>query len=321
MASTALYTTLGVKPSASDDEIKRAYRKLAKTHHPDLNPDDAAAEKRFKEISAAFAVLGDADKRKRYDAGEIDESGSERPEAAYYRQHAGGPGGQRYQNWHSFQNGDPDLSSVFDDLFGGRFNRRRAGPTKGADVNYNMEVDFLDAARGVTTTVTMPDGKQLRVKIPPGTRDGQRLRLKGQGQPGPGDKPAGDAYVEIRVKPDKLFQPDGNDIHVTIGVAIDEAALGAKVPVPTIDGTVMVTIPKGANSGQTLRLKGKGIKTGIKAGDNRGDQLVHLDVIMPDTIDDELAEFLADWRTRHSYDPRLKPRGAERDRTTTKAAS
>jgi DnaJ-class molecular chaperone len=168
-----------------------------------------------------------------------------------------------------------------------------------------MEVAFQDAARGVTTTVTMPDGKQLRVKIPAGTRDGQRLRLKGQGQPGAGDMPAGDAYVEIRIKDDPLFQADGNDIHVTIGVAIDEAALGAKIPVPTIDGTVMVTVPKGANGGQTLRLKGKG----IKSGDARGDQLVHLEIVMPDSIDDELAEFLTDWRIRHSYDPRLKARG------------
>jgi len=317
MASKALYTTLGVKPSASDEEIKRAYRKLAKTHHPDLNPDNAEAEKRFKEISGAFTVLGDPEKRKRYDTGEIDESGSERPEHAFYRQQAGGPGGQKYQNWHSFQNGDPDLSSVFDDLFGGRFTRRRNGPVKGADVNYSMEVKFADAARGASTTVTMPDGKQLRVKIPAGTRDGQRLRLKGQGQPGAGDAPAGDAYVEIRIKPDALFRAEGNDIHVTIGIAIDEAALGAKVPVPTVDGTVMVTVPKAANSGQTLRLKGKG----LPSGETRGDQMVHLEVVMPDQVDDELAAFLADWRSRYSYDPRLKSRGAEQQRTKAKAAS
>ncbi|MEO1223212.1 MAG: J domain-containing protein [Pseudomonadota bacterium] len=304
MADKALYDTLGVKPSASDDEIKRAYRKLAKTHHPDLNPDDAEAEKRFKEVSAAFAILGDEDKRRRYDAGEIDESGAERPEHAFYRQQAGGPGGQKYQSWHTFQDSGPDLSSVFDDLFGGRAARGRRGPMRGADVNYSMEVEFLDAAKGVTTTVTMPDGKQLRVKIPPGTRDGQRLRLKGQGQASGGGAQAGDAYVEIRLKPDALFTTDGNDVHVTIGIGIDEAALGAKVPVPTIDGTVMVTVPKGANSGQTLRLKGKG----LKSGDTRGDQLVHLDVVMPETIDSELAEFLSEWRERHAYDPRLKRR-------------
>ena len=156
----------------------------------------------------------------------------------------------------------------------------------------------------MTTTVTMPDGKQLRVKIPPGTRDGQRLRLKGQGQPGGGGAPAGDAYVEIRLKPDPVFTADGNDVHITIAIAIDEAALGAKVPVPTVDGTVMVTVPKAANSGQTLRLKGKG----LTSGKTRGDQLVHLDVMMPETIDGELADFLTGWRERHAYDPRLKRR-------------
>jgi DnaJ-class molecular chaperone len=314
-----LYSVLGVSKTASADEISKAYRKLAKKLHPDLNPGDASAEAKFKEVSAAYSILNDPEKRGRYDRGEIDASGQERPQQRYYREYAGGEDGQRYYSSAGFE----DLGDIFGDLFGrrgqagsgfaggagqggfsGGFGGGGGFAMRGADANYRLDVDFLDAARGAKKRITLPDGGTLDVTIPSGVRDGQVLRLKGKGSPGTGGAGAGDALVEITVKPHPVFKRDGNNILVDLPIAFDEAVLGGKVEVPTIEGTVSMSIPAGANSGQTLRLKGRGIKTKSATGD----QLVKLQVTLPEHIDDELKEFAERWRAEHSFDPRRKMR-------------
>jgi DnaJ-class molecular chaperone len=315
-----LYSVLDVAKTATADEISKAYRKLAKKLHPDLNPGDAAAEAKFKEVSAAYSILNDPEKRGRYDRGEIDASGQERPQQRYYREYAGGDEGARYYSSAGFE----DLGDIFGDLFGrrgqaGGFGGAGAGgysgggfggagargfAMRGQDANYRLEVDFLEAARGAKKRITLPDGGTLDVGLPAGVRDGQVLRLKGKGQPGSGGAEAGDALVEITVRPHPVFKRDGLDIQVELPVGFDEAVLGGKVEVPTIDGTVSMNIPAGANSGQTLRLKGRGIKSKAKTGD----QLVKLQVMLPDAIDSDLKAFAEEWRDKHGYDPRRKMR-------------
>ncbi|MEG6509928.1 DnaJ C-terminal domain-containing protein [Methyloligella sp. 2.7D] len=302
-----LYSVLGVSKTASGDDISKAYRKLAKKYHPDLNPGDSAAEAKFKEASAAYSILGDEEKRGKYDRGEIDASGQERPEQRYYREYAGGEGGQQYYSSAGFE----DLGDIFSDLFGqrGAAGGARGGGARnfamrGQDANYRLEVDFLEAANGAKKRITLPDGGTLDVSLPAGVRDGQVLRLKGKGSPGSGGAPSGDALVEITVRSHPVFKRDGNNITVELPLTLAEAGLGGKVEVPTIHGPVSMTIPAGSNTGQTLRLKGRGIKA--KAG--TGDQFVKLQVTMPETVDDELKEFLGSWRDKHPYDPRSKLR-------------
>jgi DnaJ-class molecular chaperone len=297
------YKVLGVARDASQDDIRKAYRKLAKQAHPDLNPGDKKAEERFKAISAAYDIVGDPDKRGRFDRGEIDASGAERPpQHEFYRQYADADGGFRYQSSAGFED-FVDLS----DLFSGVFQRggRGGGRTmrmKGQDLRYNLSVDFLEAVNGATRRVTMPDGRTLDLTIPAGVRSGQTLRLKGKGMPGANGGPDGDALVEIEVRPHPLFERDGNDIVVELPISLDEAVLGGKVEVPTVTGKVSVAIPKGASSGQTLRLRGKG----VPAGRDRpaGDQRVKLKIVAPPRIDDALESFMKSWRESHGYDPR-----------------
>jgi DnaJ-class molecular chaperone len=298
-----LYSILGVAKTASAADITKAYRRLAKKLHPDLNPGDKEAEERFKKITAAYGIIGDEDKRKRYDAGEIDASGQERPQQRYYREYAGGPEGARYRSTQGFED-IGEFSDLFGDLFG-RGGAGRAGARfsmRGQDAQYRLEVDFLDAVNGTKTRITLPDGETLDVTIPAGVSDGQVLRLKGKGMPGLGEGGPGDALVEIGVKPHPVFKREGNDIVVELPITFDEAVLGGKVEVPTISGRVSATIPPGANTGQTLRLKGRGIKKGAAAGD----QLVKLNVVMPERIDDDLKSFVEKWREAHAYDPRRK---------------
>ncbi len=307
------YATLGVKKSASDDEIRKAYRKIARTSHPDLNPDDAGAEARFKAASGAYDLLKDAETRARFDRGEIDASGAERPQRPFYRDYAGrgetpfGGGGFR----DAAEEGFDDPSDIF-----AEFLRQRAGGggggggggwqgggfrARGPDARYALEVPFLDAARGARTRIVLPGGDALEVTIPKGTADGQTLRLRGKGGPGIGGGPDGDALVTVAVAAHPVFRRDGDDIVLTLPVTLDEAVLGGKVPVPTIDGPVSLTVPRGSSGGAVLRLRGRGI---ARRDGGRGDQRVELRVAMPPRIDDELAAFLEGWRKTHGYDPR-----------------
>jgi DnaJ-class molecular chaperone len=302
-----LYSIIGVAKTASAEDITKAYRKLAKKLHPDLNPGDKSAEERFKKITAAYGILNDPDKRGRYDRGEIDASGQEMPQQRYYREYAGGAEGARYRSTAGYEDIGA-FSDLFGDLFGeGGGPGARAGggrrfAMRGQDAQYRLEVEFLDAVNGTKTRITLPDGGTLDVAIPAGVSDGQVLRLKGKGGAGLGEGEPGDALIEIGVRPHPVFKREGDDIVVEVPITFDEAVLGGKVEVPTIGGKVQVTVPAGANSGQTLRLKGRGVKgrSGV------GDQLVKLSVVMPERIDDELKSFAERWRKDHGYDPRGK---------------
>jgi DnaJ-class molecular chaperone len=301
-----LYSVLGVAKTAKPEEITKAYRKLAKKLHPDLNPGDKAAEEKFKKITAAYDILGDEEKRGRYDRGEIDASGQETPQQRYYREYAGGAEGARYRSTAGFEDIGA-FSDLFGDLFGERGGMRggaggRRFSMRGQDAQYRLDIDFLDAVNGTKTRITLPDGGPLDVTIPPGVTDGQVLRLKGKGNPGLGEGEPGDALIEIAVKPHPVFKREGDDIVVEVPITFDEAVLGGKVEVPTIGGRVFATVPPGANTGQTLRLKGRGIKRGGGAGD----QLVKLSVVLPERIDEDLKSFAETWREGHRYDPRRK---------------
>jgi DnaJ-class molecular chaperone len=299
------YTVLGVAKGASESEIKSAYRKLAKKLHPDVNPGDKEVEQKFKEITAAYDMLSDKEKRGKYDRGEINADGSPRYDSAFHRAYSHPGGGGR--GGFDFGQGGNDFEDIFSDLFG-RARRggaagagRRAQP-KGGDVQYTVQVSFAEAAKGIRRRITLYDGKSLDVTIPPGTEDGQTLRLRGQGMPGLGGG-AGDAYVTVQVQQDPMFERDGPDIHVTVPVTLDEAVLGGKIRVPTIDGPVAVSVPPGSNTGSRLRLKGKGV---AGAGGARGDQIVYLQVVLPEKPDEELRSFLQGWALRHPYDVRKK---------------
>jgi len=293
-----LYEILGVSKDASQSDIKSAYRKLAKALHPDLNPSDPKAEARFKEVSAAFDILGDQDKRAKYDRGEIDASGQERKQHDYYKQHADAGGAQQYGSDASFE----DLGDIFAEMF-----RREGGADgsfqiRGGDVRYHLAVDFMDAAKGAAKRISLPDGSALNVKVPVGVKDGQIIRLRGKGRPGRGGGPSGDAYIEIAVREHKMFRREQDDIIMDLPISIDEAVLGGKVEVQTLNGRVRVTVPKGSSTGQILRLKGKGVKN-LKRG-QRGDQKCILKIILPDLIDPDLEALMTNWRTDHAYNPR-----------------
>lgn len=295
------YQLLGVARDADQDAIKKAFRKLAKKLHPDLNPGNKKVEQEFKEVNAAYDLLSDPHKRARFDRGEIDASGAERPERSFYRAYAEGGGNAKYRE---AEFGEFSAEDILSELFGrGRRNRQ---PTRmrGEDVTYTLTVSFVDAANGAKKRVTLADGKTLDVTIPPGTEPGQTLRLKGQGMPGVGGGPAGDAYVEIQVEPHAFFTRKDSNVHLEVPVTLPEAVLGANLTVPTVDGKVSIKVPPGSNSGTTLRLKGRGILD-RKSG-QRGDQYVTLKIVLPERPDPELAEFLERWSATHGYDPRGK---------------
>jgi DnaJ-class molecular chaperone len=300
------YKTLGVAKTASKEEIRKAYRKLAKKLHPDLNPDDSASAEQFKEVSAAYAIIGDEEKRKRFDKGEIDADGQERPEQQFYRDHAQGPDGARYYNTQSggFAS-EEDLSGIFADLFGRRGNSgaQQQGQEfhmRGQDARYALAIDFLEAAKGAKKRITLPHGETLDVTVPAGVRDGQTIRLKGKGGAGLGKGPPGDALIEVSVRPHPLFTREGDDIHLTLPIGIDEAVLGGKVDVPTLTGAVKVTVPEGASSGQVLRLKGKG----IARKNRKGDLLIELKIVTPKPVPPEVKATMEKWRASSQFDAR-----------------
>jgi DnaJ-class molecular chaperone len=294
------YAILGVKREATQDEIRSAYRALAKKLHPDLNPGDKQAEEKFKQVAAAYDLLGDAEKRGRFDRGEIDASGAERPRERYYRDFHGADAGE-----HAYSSGGgfEDLAED-DDILAqvlGRGRGRSGLRIRGQDMHYRLPVDFIEAVNGATKRITMPDGSTLDVTIPVGTRDQQILRLRGKGGPGIGGAPSGDALVTIEVAPHKLFTRKDDDIHLDLPVSLPEAVLGGKIDVPTPSGSVVMTVPKGANTGTVLRLRGKGA---ARADGSRGDEYVTLRIVLPEKPDAELEEFARRWQAGQSQKPR-----------------
>ncbi len=286
------YETLGVARTATPEEIKKAYLRLAKKLHPDLNPGDKTAEERFKEVSAANDFLSDAERRRRYDAGEIDASGAERRQHRYYRDYAEASGHQ-YESQSAYSDfGDDD---VFAEIL-----RRRARGARGVDLLYRLEIDFLDAVNGAQKEIALPQGGLLQVKIPAGVEEGQVLRLRGKGAPSSGEGEAGDALIEISIRPHRFFSREGDDIHLDLPVTITEAILGAEVKAPTAGGSVLLKIPKRSSTGTVLRLKGKG----VVRGDRRGDQFVRLKVMTPTQPEPELEAFLYNWKPNSPYIPR-----------------
>ena len=329
MSTADPYTTLGVSRGADEKDIKSAYRKLAKELHPDRNKDNPRAAEKFSDITKAYDLLSDKAKRAQFDRGEIDMEGN--PTNPFGGMGAGGAGGFgggmggggqrgfRAEDFQGFGGDNVDLGDIFDGLFGGGrggarggmgggprggmgggdpFAGRRAPPRKGADISYRLRVPFVEAATLKPQRITLADGKTIDLKLPKGVEHGTQMRLKGKGEAGPGG--AGDGLVTIEIDRHTAFRREGDDVRLDLPITLDEAVRGGKVRVPTVDGPVMMTIKPGTHGGTVLRLKGKGFtkKTG-----SRGDQLVTLEIQLPDDLD-TLAERLEGWTD--SGDPRGK---------------
>jgi DnaJ-class molecular chaperone len=297
------YQELGVPRTASADEIRRGFRKLAKQYHPDKNPGDKAAEERFKRVSAAFDLLGDDDKRKKFDRGEIDADGRE-----VHRGFNGDPFGRGgFESRGGAQFEGVDLNDILGEVFGGRGGARGGGfggfgaPAKGQDVRAQVAIDLEEAIQGGRKRVAFSDGRTLDITIPKSAAEGQVLRLKGQGSPGRAGP--GDALIELTIKPHPIFRREGDALVLDLPISVPDAVLGAKVEAPTPDGPVTLTVPKGSNAGSTLRLKGRGLPD---ARGVRGDLLARLQITLPDTPDPELERFAETWRKQRPYSPRRK---------------
>ena len=330
------YQVLGLTKSASEADIKRAYRKLAKKYHPDQHPDDKAAQDKFAEINQAYEIVGDKTKRTQFDRGEIDAEGRQRFQG--FEGFHGAEGGGRAGNWSFRQSGggagagaggfDDILNEIFGSFGGAR--ARGAGaaggmgggmggggmggagtagagagtrtrPQRGEDVTVTARVSLEELAHGGKARVTLPNGKTLSVTIPAGTEAGDQIRLKGQGNPGPAGGPAGDARVTVQFAPHAYFTPDGSNLRLNLPVALYEAVLGGKVRVPTLNGPVEMTIPANSSGGRTLRLKGKGLPA---KGGGTGDLLVSLRIALPEGGDADLEKLMRVWQSTKPYNPR-----------------
>ncbi|MCF8474195.1 MAG: J domain-containing protein [Emcibacter sp.] len=283
------YSVLGVPKSATDAELKKTYRKLAKELHPDSNAGNEEIAEKFKEVSAAYGLLRDPELRARYDRGEINPDGSEKGFAGGgFHPRSGGshPGAGQF--------GDGfDPEEIFASIFGGSRRQRQPRQQKGQDITYRLKVDFLDAVKGGKKSLTLENNKNLNVTIPENVKEGQKIRLKGQGGGGMAGGPAGDALIEISIRPHAYFRCEGNDIHMDLPITLEEAVLGEKVNIPTIDGKVTMTIPKGSSSGRILRLKAKGALD--PKSKEKGDQYVKLQIMLPQDPDEELETAIKKW--------------------------
>ena len=289
------YTILGVPSHASQDQIKKSYRKIAKKFHPDLNPGNKEAAAKFSKLNTANEILSDPIKRAKFDNGEIDENG-----AAKYQQPNEASNSWNNQTQHdgnrytsAFEGIDPDL---FQEFFGKRSFKRPK--EKVEDENYKMDISFVDAAIGADREITLPYGKKIKIKIPAGIESGKKLRFKG-GATSQGAA-AGDIFIEINILPSKLFVRNGYNIEMEIPITLYEAVLGGEVKIPTLEKPVVVKIPAGSNTGTKLRLKGKGI-----VASNRGDIVVTLKIMLPKTIDPELEKMVKEWGDKNNYNPRV----------------
>lgn len=302
-----LYTRLGISKSATQEEVKKAYRTLAKKLHPDYNKNDDTIAEKFKEVSAAYAILGDANQRSQYDRGEIDENGNQKAPTGFGAGFGGGFGrGSSTRRAHSRQNRDfglDDAEDLFSEFFSfsGRSGPRRtdadknpyktSGRTKGLDINYQVTIGFEESITGGTRRLRLNDGRNVDIKIPPGIQDGQMIRLAKQGGPGIGGAPKGDALVEVQIAPHPYYKRDGNDILLDLPISLSEAVLGGDIQVPTPSGKLTIRIPRNASSGKRLRLKDKG----VKRKDTTGHMYVKLIVNMPEERDLELEKIIKNW--------------------------
>ena len=292
------YSELGVAKTASAADVRKAFHRLAKDLHPDRNPDDKAAEERFKRVSAAFDIVGDPEKRAKFDRGEIDADGREAPPPGF---RGGGSTGSPFGAGGAAGFEGVDLDELLGGMFASRGRSGRSFAMRGSDVQARLEVELEETISGATRRITFGDGRMLDVTIPKGATDGQVMRLRGQGYPGRGGGPAGDALVELAVRPHPVFRREGSDLHMDLPVSIPDAVLGAKVEAPTPDGAVSLSVPRHANAGSQLRLKGRGAYDASTG--RRGNLIAHLVLTLPDTPDPELDRFAETWRRERPYTP------------------